>query len=190
MALVSDDLAGLEADRLALLSRLFPPLGEAAQALSPYVDGMPSRLKLEVRRPWGRCWLLGLANWSDAPVEAVFDPAEWGLPAAAYHVVDLWADTHRRPPSGRLALPPLEPHAMHLLSVRPAEPRPQVAGTTGHLLGDAVDVADEQWDGATLTVRLARPRQAGDLLVHVPGEGLRRIPLATAGPDGLISVRP
>jgi alpha-galactosidase len=45
MTLVSDDLSTLEPDRLELVGRLFPPLGEAAQALPPYVDDMPSRLR-------------------------------------------------------------------------------------------------------------------------------------------------
>ncbi|HEU0168014.1 MAG TPA: glycoside hydrolase family 36 protein, partial [Chloroflexota bacterium] len=174
MTLVSDDLSTLEPDRLELVGRLFPPLGEAAQALPPYVDDMPSRLKLGVERPWGRWWLLGLGNWSESRVEAAFDPAEWDLPPASYHVVDLWASAHFGPAT-QLALPPLEPHAMHLLAVRPDLSRPRVLGTTGHILADAVDVAAEAWDGAHLRVRVtdAARHRRGDLLVYVPREGVR-----------------
>ncbi|MBV8084937.1 MAG: alpha-galactosidase, partial [Chloroflexi bacterium] len=118
MALVSDDLSTLEPERLELLSRLFPPLGRAAKALPPFVDDMPSRLKLRVRRPWGRWWIIGLANWTDRTASPTFDAGSWDLPSGLYHVVDLWTGEHLGPGRGRIALPPLAPHGMHLLSVR------------------------------------------------------------------------
>jgi alpha-galactosidase len=184
MVLVSDDLSRLEPERLAVLARLFPPLGRAAEALPPVVDDIPERLRLPIERPWGRWWIVGLANWADHERPARFDPADWGLPDGAYHLVDLWSGTHRGPTRGPVDLGTLAPHGLHLLAVHPALARPHLVGSTGHLLGEAMDVEEERWDGRALTLALSGPRShRGELLVYVP-DGFVYLP-SDGDPSGL-----
>src|SRR5262249_45934905 len=88
---VGDDVSRVEPERLALLSRLIPPSGQAAVASPPLAGLIPQRLHLRVERAWGSWSVVGVANWSDAPVEARMDLGEFGLPAGErHHVVDLW----------------------------------------------------------------------------------------------------
>ncbi|MDE3074478.1 MAG: alpha-galactosidase [Chloroflexota bacterium] len=194
MVLVSDDLARLEPERIELLGRLFPPLGQTSEALPPYVDGIPERLRLAIDRPWGGWWTIGLANWSEEERAATFDPAEWDLPAGSYHLVDLWDGAHYGPRVGTIVLRSLAPHEMHLLEAHPDTGRPQVVGSTGHLLGAAMDVAEERCDGHSLNVLLTDSARRGELLVYVPEgwetehplrDGLLRLPLEALQPRGL-----
>jgi hypothetical protein len=60
-------------------------------------------------------------------------------------------------------------HGCRLYAVRPATGRPQVIGTTFHLLQGTMEVASEDWDGETLSLSL-RPvsKSQGEILIHVP----------------------
>jgi hypothetical protein len=62
--------------------------------------------------------------WRDAPLTSVRD-------AVAAHIA---------------------PHSSLLLALRPSTSRPQVIGTTRHLVQGAVDVAGESWDATARTL--------------------------------------
>lgn len=172
MTVLGDDVARLEPERRALLARLFPPhADQAARPVesAPLADDTPVWVRLDVERPWGRWTIVGLGSWADEPRPARFDPAVFGLADGAYHAVDLWTGAHWGPREGALDLGILAPHGLRLLSVHPAPDRPRVVGSTGHLLGELMDVEEERWDGRTLTVRLAGPpARRGTLLVVAP----------------------
>jgi alpha-galactosidase len=191
MLFVGDDVSEVEPDRLELLSRLLPPSGHAAEVAPRVVDRMPQRLHLRIERAWATWSVIGIGNWSDNAVTAAFEPAEWGLPAAVYHVFDLWSGEylgrHQRLSLGRLAA-----HALRLLSVHPDLGRPQTVGSTGHLLGPAMDLADEHWEPASgallLTPSASGPAaRRGEFVVATTGGRVRRVPFARTGP-GAISV--
>jgi alpha-galactosidase len=186
MLFVGDDVSRVEAERLALLSRLIPPSNQAAEAAAPLVNRIPSRLHLRVRRAWGEWSVVGIANWLDVPSDAEFDPTAFGLPAA-YHACDLLRGEYLGRFEGTLPLGQLEPHAMRLLSVHPVLNRPQTVGSTGHLLGEAMDLESETWDPVrgTLTLEPTRngpPARRGEFLVAYPDGELRRIPFTSRLP--------
>lgn len=186
MLFVGDDVSELEPERLELLARLLPPSGQAAEVAPPLVDRMPQRLHLRVRRPWGEWSVVGLANWTDAPVPATFEPAEWGLAVLNYHLFDLWSGDYLGCVP-RLDLGSLPAHAMRLLAIHADLGRPRVVGSTGHLLGDVLDLADEHWDPSmhelVLTPSATGPaeRQA-TLIVADAGGVLHRVPFTSADP--------
>jgi alpha-galactosidase len=194
MVFVGDDVSRVEPERLALLVRLLPPLGQAAQVGAPLVGLMPERLHVRIVRPW-RAWsIVGIANWSDAEVRAAFDPSDFGLdPLVQYHVVDLWQGAYvgvSAPPAGRLDLGSLAPHGLRLLSIHAHDGRPQVIGSTGHLLGEAMDLASEAWNATerVLTLRPAErgPRaRTGEFLVFDPDGPVRRVPFSAADPRAI-----
>jgi len=186
MLFVGDDVSRVEPDRLELLSRLIPPSGVAADVRRPLLNRMPSRLHLQIDRPWATWSIVGVANWLDMPSAVRFDPPEFELDGP-YHVVDLWRGEYLGLHRGSLDLGTLEPHALRLLSIHPDLGRPQTVGSTGHLLGDAMDLAAEAWDPATRTLVLTPsasgpPARRGELLVVDADGSLQRVSFATAAP--------
>jgi alpha-galactosidase len=188
MLFVGDDVSHVESDRLQMLSRLFPPSGQAA-VTGPLLEGLiPERLHLRVERAFGAWSVVGIANWSDGDVSVTFDARDFGLQTTdQYHLVDLWSGTYLGMSSQPVDLGQLPPHAMRLLSVHPERGRPQTVGGTGHLLGEAMDLADEVWDASTRTLTLQpsprgpRTRNA-EFIVADPTGPPRRIPFSAADP--------
>jgi alpha-galactosidase len=169
MLVLGDELSQLDRTRRGWLTRLFPGHRERPESLPPLVDDAPEHVRLRVDRPWSSWTIVGLANWRDSPREVWFEPHAFGLPELAYHLVDLWSGQHLGPRLGPASIGTLAPHELRLLSVHAALDRPAVIGSTGHLLGEAMDVVAEAWDGATLRVLVAGgSARAGDLLVAVP----------------------
>jgi len=188
MLFAGDDLSAVEPERLELLARLLPPSGQAARALGSLVNGMPPRLRLSMNRAWAAWYVVGIANWSDTEVRAVFDRREFGLEPGAYHVVDLWSGAYLGQCNGQLDLDHLAPHGLRLLSVHAHGGRPMTIGSTGHLLGEAMDLAQEKWDEAprvlTLTPSERGPRgRQGEFIVYDPNGPVRRVPFSTAKPE-------
>jgi len=73
------------------------------------------------------------------------------------------------------------------LSVHADLGRPQLVGSTLHLLGGAVELAGEDWSGDTLVVRLDCPGEhEGTLVVYVPS-GYEY--LSASGGDGEVTRR-
>ncbi len=186
MLFVGDDVSQLEPDRLALLSRLVPPSGRAADVAPPLAERMPQRLHLRVAPDRS---VVGIANWSDSTVPAVFEPSEFGLEiSTAYHLFDQWSGAYLGCAAGPRPLPDLPTHSMHLLAVHPDQSNPRVVGSTGHLLGPAMDIASERWDAASRTLVVTPsgngPRGRRGEIVIADGSGQQqRVPFATATPD-------
>lgn len=170
MVLFSDDMDQLEPDRAAILPRLLPPSGEAAVPRGPSALGVPTGMQLVAPRPWETWLVAGLFNWSDAERPLVFDPAGWDLPGdGPYHLFDLWTHEHHGPLSGPTLLTRAAPHGVRLLSVHRDLGRPQVVGSTFHLLGEAVELESETWENDVLTLVLSAPGdRRGELYIHVP----------------------
>ena len=186
MVLAGDDLSRLEPERLSVLSRLLPPYGQAADAGGRLTHGIPERLHLRVRRSWDEWSIAGLANWRDEPVRLVFDPAEWPIGPSAYHLFDLWTGEHVGPVQGPCAIGTLDAHALRLLSVHADLGRPQVVGSTGHLLGEAMDLADVTWGDGSLVLALSQARPAartGEVVVADQRRGLARLPFGPTTTD-------
>jgi alpha-galactosidase len=172
MVILSDDLSQLEPDRADIIPRLLPPSGEAAQPVGPAIGGVPTGMQWPVERSWERWLVAGLFNWTEETRPLVFDPLAWDMPAGrgAYHLFDLWRRTHMGPQTGPVLLAPTAPHGVRLLSVHQDLGRPQLVGSTFHLLGEAIEVVEETWADETLTLRLAGPgERRGEIYVYVPG---------------------
>jgi hypothetical protein len=145
---------------------------------------------LRVERAHG-CWsVVGVSNWSDAPIRAELRLAAFGLETQRQHVVDQWTGEYLGVASEKMDLGPLAPHAMRLLALHPDLGRPRTIGSTGHLLGDAMDLASEAWDAAArvLTLRPSGggpPARRGELIVYDPHGPPRRVPFSGASTEPL-----
>ncbi|HEX8968107.1 MAG TPA: glycoside hydrolase family 36 protein, partial [Chloroflexota bacterium] len=185
MLFVGDDVSRLNAVELHTVGRLLPPSGVAAQATGPLFNFLPERLHLRIERPWGTWDIIALANWSETPRTVVFNPREFGLPSGWLHLFDLWSGDYLGRDLDARELGELDPHGVRLLTVHPDLGRPQVVGSTGHLLGDAMDLTHAEWDAGRRTLKLlpanTGPRaRRGDLVVYDPDGPLRRVPFAVA----------
>lgn len=184
MVFDSDNLMRLSPQRRALLSMMLPPFGQSAIPLDLFESSVPSLFRLDC----GTHQLLGVFNWADAPAEV-----RALLPDGPTHAFDVWEDAYLGALSGAATFS-IPPHGCKLLALRRAEERPQVVGTSFHLLQGAMEVESESWEPPALRLRL-RPvaKGQGNLYLHVPSawcpEGIEPTGLeATTRADGTLVV--
>lgn len=167
--MLGDDLLSLGEVEVELLRRLLPPSGRAAVPVGPFTDGLPAALVLggePLRSGWD---VVGLFNWNNAPLAAALDLEHLGLSRRTFHLYDAWDGTHSGPTAGAARLPPIPPHGVRLAIVSPDLGRPQVVGSTIHLLGGALDVAEEHWAGSTLRIAVrSTGERAGSIAIFAP----------------------
>ncbi|MGH7539080.1 MAG: hypothetical protein ACREMF_10610, partial [Gemmatimonadales bacterium] len=114
-------------------------------------------------------WTVALVNWDDEPRSVSVPLEALGVGAAGCHAYDVWADAPLPDVRGTLTTQ-LEPHTVLVAALRPLAARPQVIGTTRHVVQGVVDLEDEAWNPATRTlvarsVRLDRRRYAVTIAV-------------------------
>ncbi len=173
MALDSDNLMRLSDERREIVSMLLPPYRKSAVPLDLFESEMPRLLELDC----GAHKLLAVFNWADEPAEV-----RASLPGAETHVFEVWEREYLGIRQGSL-LGDLPAHGCRLLALRPALGRPQLVGSSFHLLQGAVEVTAEEWDGETLRLSL-RPvaKREGELFVWAPdGWGQPSV----SGPEGI-----
>jgi alpha-galactosidase len=170
LVMLGDRLGTLEEGRARIAERALPPLGRAAEPLGRGPHGLPERLRLRMESPGGP-WLLGaLFNWEEEARPLAFSPGDWGLDdSAPYHLYDAWSGEHQGPLRGAVRLDAVPPHGVRLLAARPHADRPQLVGSSLHLLAGAVEVVGESWEGDVLRLSLRRAGEIeGELAVYVP----------------------
>jgi len=110
----------------------------------------PARVWLAEGAP--RWWTVVVVNWETEPLDVSLPLGALGLKGAMFDAYDVWRDAPVANLKGGLALA-LEPRAARTIAIRPAAARPQVIGTTRHVVQGAVDIADEIWDPTTRTLK-------------------------------------
>ena len=98
-----------------------------------------------------RWWTVVVVNWEDEPLDVPLPLAPLGLQGAKFDAYDVWRDAPATDLKDGLTLG-LEPRSARTMAIRPAAARPQVIGTTRHVVQGAVDVVDETWDQTTRTL--------------------------------------
>ncbi|MBN1420252.1 MAG: alpha-galactosidase [Planctomycetes bacterium] len=155
LAMVSEWLPGLPAERLDILKRVLPNTGLCGQPLDLFESPIPRVWHLTARRVGGRRDCIGLFNW-DAK-----EPATIGVRLDALDLPDggegsyvgfeYWTKTFLSLIEDRLALE-VPPAACRVIAIRPARDHPQVVGTSRHVAGDFIGLHDERWDAGTKTL--------------------------------------
>ncbi|HNT73852.1 MAG TPA: alpha-galactosidase [Anaerolineae bacterium] len=169
LLVLSDDLDGLPPARRAWVAALTPSLVEGMDVLDLLAQRMPEAVTAPVARPWGHWRLLGLFNWSAAPVERVL-PEDLHLNRQkAYHIVDFWERRYFHLDT-EAALPVLHlpPHGAVLLGVRPVESPPQLVATTFHITqGAELTAWNVEPNAVILTLSLDRVAR-GEVWLALP----------------------
>jgi len=116
-------------------------------------DRPPARWVVEAAPRW---WTVALVNWDDEAQQLAVPLASLGITgrggAAKFTAYDVWRDAPLADLKDTLSAT-LEPHSTLTVGIRAAAARPQVIGTTRHVVQGAVDITDETWDATTRTLR-------------------------------------
>ena len=99
-----------------------------------------------------RWWTIVVVNWEDEPLDVSLPLAALGVQGATFDTYDVWRDAPVADVKGSLTLT-LESRTARTVAIRSAAARPQVIGTTRHVVQGAVDVAEETWDPTTRTLK-------------------------------------
>jgi hypothetical protein len=167
VTVLSDDLITLEPERLALLARALPAAASPGRPIGAAVntwiaEGAP------------RWWTVVIANWQDEVARETIPLAALGLTGARFSAYDVWRATPL-PDLTEALTATLDPHSCIAIGIRPAAVRPQVIGTTRHVVQGAIDVADETWNAAVRTLRARATnldRRSYEVTIAVP-KGMR-----------------
>jgi len=74
-------------------------------------------------------------------------------PSAEFHAYDFWTDTYLGKLSGKTRLErEIEPNHCAMISIRKAQPNPQVVSTDRHVLQGWVDLTDVNWNATSKTL--------------------------------------
>jgi alpha-galactosidase len=159
MMLDSDNLTKLSPERRDMISMLQPVYGKSAIPLDLFRSETPTLFELDC----GSQKLLGVFNWADEPAEVTAP-----LPDEASHVFELWEQKYVGGLSTSVSSE-IPAHGCRLYSVRGTTGRPQVIGSTFHLLQGTMEITREDWPDGVLRVSLRPVAKAdGELFIHVP----------------------
>jgi len=172
------------------VSRIYPhyPEPKTARPLDAFTGvGDPQVYDLELTPDWHQ-----IALYNTGAESAIVSTALSGErvnnavgldPAARYHAYEFWTDTYlgRLPGTARLQRA-LQPNCCAMISLRKAQPQPQVISTDRHVLQGWVDLADVRWDARTRTLRGTAHVIGGDpFKIVVADNGGRALAAEAAG---------
>ena len=100
-----------------------------------------------------RWWTVVLVNWEDEPQTVSQSLAPLGITGSRFGAYDVWAERPLADVQQTLAAT-IAPHSTLTVALRAAAARPQVIGTTRHVVQGAIDIGEERWDTATRTLNV------------------------------------
>jgi alpha-galactosidase len=171
--MISDHLPALSQSRIDWLSRLLPPLPNAAQVVDWFDRAFPERLSLPLTGAIGEWMILAIFNWNQSEQDVILDPKKIGLdPGLAFHVMDFWRGVYWRWEEDSFQLPGIPGHGCRFLAIRPADRNPQYIGDTLHVSqGLAASMWEEEASRVSVGFDLAR-RAKGEVWVTLPNAPL------------------
>jgi hypothetical protein len=142
------------------VSRIYPhyPQPKTARPLDAFTGaGDPQVYDLELTDDWHQIALYNTGQEKAVVSTAIsgqrVDNAVGLAPATHYHAYEFWTDTYLGKLAGTDRIRrELSPNCCAMVSLRKAQPHPQVISTDRHVLQGWVDLADVRWDAATKTL--------------------------------------
>ena len=134
--------------------------GENVLAVRAYDGGGPGGFwsvrrdrppRLWVAAGASRWWTVVAVNWESTAQSLSLPLATLGITGAKFAAYDVWNDKPL-PDVGDTLSAKLDPLSCLTVALRAALARPQVIGTSRHVMQGAVDLGDERWDQATRTL--------------------------------------
>lgn len=182
--------------------RLLPVYPRTARPLDLFEREYPERWLLEAGRDDWAWHVLGLFHWGrnrdiggewdfpkpDDELSREFELDLWALgigDGGDVLALDAWEGTWEWIADGRVVVD-LAPRTERVLVLHPRPDRPQIAGTSLHLLGGAVEVSGVAWDGAAGLLRADLATVAGQpTTVWVMDGDWTPVSVRVVGEDGV-----
>ena len=160
MVLDSDNLRKLSDENRRVISMSLPVYGKCAVPFDLFTaQGTPQFFELDCRTHR----MLGVFNWDEHATDVAAP-----LSNTPTHVFDVWAQRYAGAHSRETTIR-IPAHGCALLRLSVLEDRPQVIGSTFHMLQGAVEIKDEVWAGRTLSLKLLPVAKAeGWIFIAVP----------------------
>ncbi len=98
-----------------------------------------------------RWWTVALVNWEDEPRTLAQSLAALGIAGTSFAAYDVWAERPMTDVSQTLDAT-IAPHSALVVAVRPSVTRPQIIGSTRHVVQGTIDIREERWDVRTRTL--------------------------------------
>ena len=96
-------------------------------------------------------WTVVLTNWEDRARDLTVSLAELGIAGRRFAAYDVWRDALLPDVTDAIAAK-VDAHDTAVIAVRAVAARPQVVGTSRHVVQGAVDIAEEKWDADARTL--------------------------------------
>ena len=140
----SDDLTKLPAERLEVLQRILPAATHAGRVINGGASGdaPPTLWIVEGSPGW---WTVLLANWRDAAAAQSVTTTSLGLSGKRFTAYDVWRAAPLDDITDTIGAT-IPAHRALVVGIRRATSRPQLVGTSRHVIQGMHDVADEHWD--------------------------------------------
>lgn len=189
--IVSEWLPDLSAEKLDIVRRTMPNHGLDARPVDLLDEPLARVWHLADHRGSRHRDVVGLFNWSNKEATVSVDCTRLGLdPKATYHGYDYWSDRFLDPVSGKIEAV-LPPYGCANIALVPADDVPRVLGTSRHVSQGAVDLENETWDPARMTLGATSKVVADDpyqiRVVFPAGRTLESVALANGG-DATIAI--
>jgi hypothetical protein len=98
-------------------------------------------------------WTLALFNWDDEPRQVAQNLAALGITGGQrFAVYDVWAELPLADVKQTLAAT-IAPHTTLTVALRAAVSRPQIIGTTRHVVQGVIDISAERWNAAARSLQ-------------------------------------
>jgi hypothetical protein len=98
-------------------------------------------------------WTLALLNWDDEPRAVTQSLPALGIAGGRFAAYDVWAERPMTDVQQTLGAT-IAPHSTLVVAVRPVATRPQLIGSTRHIVQGTIDIREERWDPATRTLHV------------------------------------
>ena len=150
--LLSDWLPYLPEARLEVLRRTLAHHDATARPVDYFDNALANTWLVTDARDGVRRDVIGVFNFYNQPLAIDHDCAWMGLdPAKTYHAFDFWANRPLAQVKGRFAAT-VPPTACQVVAVREDTGHPVVVSTSRHVTQGILDLSEERWDPATMTL--------------------------------------
>lgn len=131
-----------------LAVRVFAGAKPGGGVWSLHRDAPPRTWVVEGAPRW---WTVVLVNWGDEALQASLPLSALDISAGHCTAYDVWRDVPLPDVTDSLSVT-IEPRSAITLGLRAPAARPQVVGTSRHVVQGALDLTDETWDATTRTL--------------------------------------
>lgn len=169
--LLSDNLPDLPPERLEIVHRLLPLIGDAPRVIDWFDSPRPGRVRLDLNSSGQNWHLAALINWENRPAREIpFNVEDFHLPGGDYLYRAFWSGQAGYLRDGNIILPEIPPHGVYLAALTPLQDKKKAhyVGSSLHI-SQGLEMTEWNESGSKLEFQLERPGYAwGEVDLYLP----------------------